>query len=74
MSLNELTVGDKALIEKIECDKNLRNRFYSFGIVKGANLSVEAITLAKSTMEICVNKTKIALRMSEAERIGVSRV
>ncbi len=71
MGLNELNVGDKAVVESINCDMALKNRLYSFGVVKGASIDVEELTMAKSTMKVKVGQTKIALRMSEAEAIGV---
>lgn len=73
MGLDELKINDLAVITKIDCDKVLKNRFYSFGVVKGATLHVEQITLAKNTMEISINKSKIALRISEAQKIKVER-
>lgn len=71
MGLHELQVDDFATITHIDCDKALKNRFHSFGVVKGAKIRIENITLAKSTMEISINRTKIALRLSEARKIKV---
>lgn len=71
VKLSELNVGQSANIIKISCDDALRNRFYSFGVVKGARVFIDQITLAKNTMEIKINQTKIALRYSEAEQIEV---
>lgn len=71
MGLDELNVGDKAVITSIDCEQALKNRLYSFGVVKGASVSAEEITLAKSTMEVRIGRTKIALRFSEAKAIGV---
>lgn len=73
MSLNELNENETAIITKIDCDEALKNRFYSFGVVKGAKVFLEQVTLAKKTMEIRINQTKIALRFSEAQKIEVSR-
>ncbi len=71
MSLDELNVGDKALVKFINCDSALKNRLYSFGVVKGSTVDVEEVTLAKNTMKVKINQTQIALRMCEAAAIGV---
>lgn len=52
--------------------RELKNRFNSFGLVKGAKVYIEGHSLAKKTMEIRINKTHIALRSSEAEKIEVT--
>jgi len=69
MTLDKLNIGDIAVIKAVNCDSELKNRFYSFGIVKGSKLSVEEITLARSTMEIKIKNTKVAIRLKEASKI-----
>jgi ferrous iron transport protein A len=71
MTLNELKLNESAEIVAINCDNILKNRLYSFGIVKGSIVTIEGLTLTKSTIEIKVNQSKIALRLSEASKIEV---
>lgn len=71
MTLDELNINDIAIIKSINCDSFLKNRFYSLGIVKGAKIEIEKITLARNTIEIKINKSSFALRASEAEKIEV---
>lgn len=71
MTLDQLKIKQKATISSINCDEILKNRLYSFGIVKGATITVEETTLTKSTIEIKVNQSKIALRLQEASKIEV---
>ena len=71
MTLNELKIKQTAQIVSINCDSVLKNRLYSFGIIKGAFVTIEELTLTKSTIEIKINRSKIALRLSEAEKIEV---
>ena len=73
MTLNELNVNESAIILSIDCDSVLKNRFHSFGIVKGSTIFIEGITLARSTIEIKVNNSKIAVRLSEAAAIKVEK-
>ncbi|WP_121628099.1 FeoA family protein [Poseidonibacter antarcticus] len=69
MTLDRLNIGDSGIIKDIHCDRMLKNRFYSFGLIKGAKIFVEEVTLARSTMEVKINTTKIAVRLSEASKI-----
>lgn len=72
MTLDMLDVGQKAVVRNItNCNKALKNRFYSFGIVKDSILYLEEVTLAKNTIEIKVNQSKVALRLSEASYIEI---
>ncbi|AXX95804.1 MULTISPECIES: FeoA family protein [Arcobacter] len=71
MTLDELKLHESGQIVAINCDSILRNRLYSFGIVKGAIVTIEGLTLTKSTIEIKINQSKIALRLSEASKIEV---
>jgi len=73
MTLNSLPEGTSATITAVNADKELRNRFNSFGVVKGATVYVERYTLAKQTMEIRINKTRMALRLSEAGKVQISK-
>ena len=52
MMLSNLNKKDEAIIVSINCNNDLKQRFYSFGIVKGAIIYIENISLAKNTMEI----------------------
>ena len=74
MTLDKLNVGDKAVIKAVNCENELKNRFYSFGMVKGSKIHVEEITLARSTMEIRIKNTKVAIRLSEAAKIEIEVV
>ncbi|MBP7769834.1 MAG: ferrous iron transport protein A [Aliarcobacter sp.] len=71
MKLSDLKIKEKAEIINIDCDSILKNRLHSFGIMKGAIVTIEELTLTKSTIEIKINHSKIALRLSEAQKIGV---
>ena len=74
MNLIELIKGDRAEIIKINADKALRDRFSSFGVMRGEELLVKGCSLAKQTMEIEVGSTLIALRADEADKIEVEKI
>ena len=71
MTLDQLQINESATITAINCDEILKNRLYSFGISKGIEVTLVEFTLTKSTIEIKVNQSKIALRLNEASKIEV---
>jgi len=73
MTLDQLEIDESALVKSINCEPALKNRFYSFGIIKGSKVYVEEVTLTKSTIEIKINNTKVALRLTEASKIEVEK-
>ncbi len=74
MKLSELHKGDRAIIKRIESSEDLKVRLASFGVVRGSELSVEACSIGKQTMEILVDDTLIGLRGEEAEKIEVEKI
>ena len=74
MLLSELHKGDKAIIKKVSAQKALRDRFASFGIMRGEEIIVKACSIAKQTIEIEVGSTTIAMRAEEAEHIEVEKI
>ena len=74
MLLNKLHKGDRAEIIRVNAEKALRDRFASFGIMRGEEITVKACSIAKQTIEIEVGSTSIALRAEEAEKIEVIKI
>jgi len=74
MKLSDLNKGDRAVIKKIDTDKALKIRLGSFGVVRGSELTVEACSIGKQTMEILVDGTLIGLRGEEAKQIEVEKI
>ena len=48
MKLSDLKIKERAEIIDINCDSILKNRLHSFGIMKGAIVTIEELTLTKS--------------------------
>jgi len=71
MRLSDLPKNRDAIIKKVDCSDELKQRFYSFGIIKGATICVEEVSLAKNTMEITVEDTSIGIRVEEARKIQI---
>ena len=72
MKLSDLNINQEAIVDKIDCNEELKQRFYSFGIFKGSTVYVENISFARNTIEINVEDTSIALRVEEANSIEVT--
>ena len=74
MRLNELSIGDEAVIKKIHAKEPLKSRLFAFGFAKGEKVKVLKHTLAKNTFDIEVANTNIALREEEAAQIEVEKI
>ncbi len=66
--------GEKVKVLKLNADTELKQRLISFGIMKETVIEVLEHAPAKSTIEIKVGKTRIALRAKEADMIEVEVV
>ncbi|MBE0495293.1 MAG: ferrous iron transport protein A [Campylobacterales bacterium] len=73
-TLDSLPVGVAAVITCIDAGEELKQRFFSFGVRRGSEISVKALSATKATIEIEVGGTMIALRREEAKTIQVSLV
>ncbi|MDO8454199.1 MAG: FeoA family protein [Sulfurimonas sp.] len=63
--------GEKVKVVKLNADTELKQRLISFGIMKETIIEVLEHAPAKSTIEIKVGKTRVALRAKEADMIEV---
>ncbi len=74
LKLSNLKEKKEAIIKEIKCNDELKQRFYSFGIIKGANIFVKEVSLRNNTMVIDIENTEIAIRVEEAEQIEVDKI
>ncbi len=74
MILSELDKGAYAKIVKIDAEKALRERFNSFGIIVGEDITLKRYSLGRQTLEIEVGGTLVILRYDEAEKIEVGDI
>ena len=66
--------GCQARVKKIHADYDLKQRLISFGVMKGAEMTVLEHTSQKKTIEIKVGKMRLALRDVEAAFIEVEEI
>ena len=74
MLLTDLKKGEKGIIKAINALPELKQRLFSFGIVKGAEVEVVDCSINKSTLEVKVGNTLLALRYDEAKAIEVEKI
>jgi len=74
MKLSQLKKNKKAVITNISCEKELKQRFNSFGIIKGTPIMIEETSLDCNTIAILVENTSIAIRVEEANNIEVKEI
>ena len=63
--------GCETTIKKLHATGPLKQRLVSFGIMKGAAVTLLEYAPRKSTVEVKVGKMRLALRKEEADMIEV---
>jgi len=63
--------GCETTIKKLHATGPLKQRLVSFGMMKGATVTLLEYAPRKSTVEIKVGKMRLALRKEEADMIEV---
>ncbi len=71
MKLSKLKKGQSAIVKSVDGTKEMKQRFLSFGLSKGAEVTLIDCSLTKSNIEIMVDTTLLALRREEAQNIEV---
>jgi Fe2+ transport system protein FeoA len=71
MTLDQLSVGEEAVVTGIRSGKELKRRLLSFGLVAGTKVRLTERTLKRNTFEIQVDRSMVALRKGEAQKVEV---
>ena len=74
MTLNELSVGQSAIITGVEGTGALRQHILDMGVLPGAQISVMKFAPMGDPMEIRIYGFELTLRLTEAENIRVELV
>lgn len=74
MCLLNLKVGENAVVDAVNVNGELRKRLISLGLMRNANVSIRNYGWFKSTVQIMINKTFVALRKEEAAQILVHKI
>lgn len=74
MCLLQLKEGEFASVDAINVDGLLKQRLRAMGLTTDARICVRHFGWFKSTVQVMINRSLIALRKEEAEKIEVHRV
>ena len=74
MTLNELSVGQSAVISSVEGTGALRQHILDMGVLPGAQITVVKFAPMGDPMEIRLYGYELTLRLTEAENIHVEQV
>jgi ferrous iron transport protein A len=74
MLLHQLKVGDMAVIDTVNVNGPLKERFHSLGIMEQESVCVTHYGLFRSTVQVMTESSFIALRKEEADCIEVHKV
>lgn len=73
MTLDELTVGNSAIVQSIDCpDKILRKHFLDMGLTPGVTVSLIKTAPLGNPVEIKVRGYELTIRKEEAKKISVA--
>ncbi len=74
LKLSELKKHQEARVVRVDAEGELKQRLASFGLIRGAIVKIIDCSIRKSTIEIMVDNTLLALRKQEAEKIEVEKI
>jgi len=74
MCLLEMKVGEMVVIDMLNVDKKLKKRLNSLGFIRNNALCIKRFGLFKSTVQVMINRSFIALRKDEAKLIEVHKI
>lgn len=74
MCLLEMKTGDKAIIDSLNMGTELKHRLNAMGLMKDSRIEVNQYGWFKSTVQIMINRSLIAIRRDEALLIEVHKI
>lgn len=74
MCLTELKIGQMAMIDTVNVQGALKDRFQSIGISEHEMITIKHFGWFKSTVQVLTNSSLIGLRKEEADCIEVHKV
>ena len=73
MTINSLQDNEQGIIVDIDADSKMRERLFSFGIVKSKLIKRIKSSLDGSTILVEIDRSCVALRNKEAESIRIKK-
>jgi ferrous iron transport protein A len=73
-SLNDLQVGQRAVIDRVEGSDAVGQRLLEMGLFDGEEVEVIAVAPLGDPLEVQLRDYRLCLRRSEAARVGVREI
>ena len=70
-TLNQLPLNTKGMIERLNCQGNIRRRLLDLGFVKGATITPVLISPSQDPRAFSIRGTLIAIRKEDANLITI---
>ena len=74
MTLNDLKIGDSAVITAVGGEGSLRNRLLDMGLIPHTKVTLQKVAPMGDPMEIRVRGYELTLRREDAKLIGIEGV
>ena len=74
MKLNELKIGENAVIEKVGGEGELRQHFLDMGMIPGVEVTLMKYAPMGDPMELRIHEYELTMRVADGEKIEVSAV
>ena len=73
MTLNELQVGESAVIKTVGGEEALRQHLLDMGMIPGAEVEIVKFAPMGDPVELKVHGDELTLRLSDAQEIEIER-
>ena len=74
MTLNDLKIGNSAVITDVGGEGSLRNRFLDMGLIPHTKVTLQKVAPMGDPVEIRVRGYELTLRREDAKLIGIGEV
>lgn len=74
MYLNQLSIGQSAIIKDVGGEKSLRQHFLDMGVIPGAEVTVVKLAPMGDPMELQIHGYELTLRLEDAGRIAIEPI
>ena len=74
MTLNDLKIGNSAVITDVGGEGSLRNRFLDMGLIPHTRVTLQKVAPMGDPLEIRVRGYELTLRREDAKLIGIGEV
>ncbi len=74
MCLLQMNVGELLSVDAVNVEGELKRRLGILGLTAGSQIRIKHYGWFRSTVQIMINRTLVALRKDEAQQIEVHRI